>query len=242
MRRRAEFWAEHLAAQRGSGHSQRAYCAQHGIKARNLRRWAQRLQRLQRTDGGPAAGPAADVEGPDSPGAGDRTSTGTEAAPEAVVLPGPVPEVLAGPELRRRWTPEQKLRLVMETLRPGASISAVARRHGVHSSVVFRWRRQLVTRAPGADGTAAPADDRGSGRSPETAPRLVPVRIADAAGPEGAALPPAAVPAPLPVAQGATGRIEIELAGGARLRVDRDVDADALRRVLAALAAAGAAP
>ena len=38
----------------------------------------------------------------------------------------------------------------------------------------------------------------------------------------------------------ASGRIEIELAGGARVRVDRHVDADALRRVLAALAGSAA--
>jgi len=91
-----------------------------------------------------------------------------------------------------------------------------------------------VTRAPGTEGSAALGDDgRGPEQVPEAAPRLVPVRVADAAR-------PAAVAAPAD--QSATGRIEIELAGGTRLCVDRDVDAEALRRVLAVLAAAGAAP
>ena len=52
-------------------------------------------------------------------------------------------EVIAGVARRRRFTPEQKLAVVAETLQPGMSISYVARRYGLSPSLVFRWRRLM---------------------------------------------------------------------------------------------------
>src|ERR671921_165230 len=49
-------------------------------------------------------------------------------------------EVL-GTERRRRWSLQDKLRIVEETLQPGVTVSEVARRHGLAPSVVFTWRR-----------------------------------------------------------------------------------------------------
>ncbi len=40
-------------------------------------------------------------------------------------------EVLGGGQRPRRWTPEEKLRMVEETFLPGNSVSRVARMHGV---------------------------------------------------------------------------------------------------------------
>ena len=39
-------------------------------------------------------------------------------------------EVLGGVQRRRRWTPEEKLRMAEETFLPGNSVSRVARMHG----------------------------------------------------------------------------------------------------------------
>ena len=44
---------------------------------------------------------------------------------------------------RRRWTEADRRRLVAETLAPGATVHAVARRHGVNTSQLFTWRKQL---------------------------------------------------------------------------------------------------
>ena len=52
-------------------------------------------------------------------------------------------EVITGIARRRRFTTEQKLLVVNETLQPGMSISYVARRHGLSPSLVFRWRRLM---------------------------------------------------------------------------------------------------
>lgn len=47
------------------------------------------------------------------------------------------------PGRRRRYTPEQKRTLLEEAAQPGASISIVARRHGIAPSVMFLWRRAM---------------------------------------------------------------------------------------------------
>ena len=49
-------------------------------------------------------------------------------------------EVL-GTERRRRWSLQDKLQIVEETMQPGVKVSKVARRHGLAPSVVFTWRR-----------------------------------------------------------------------------------------------------
>src|SRR5271166_5459486 len=43
---------------------------------------------------------------------------------------------------RRKYTLEQKRRIVEEAFAPGASVSIVARRHDVNSNLVFTWRRK----------------------------------------------------------------------------------------------------
>ena len=126
-------------------------------------------------------------------------------------------EVLGGVERRRRWSSDEKTRIVEETLVPGAKISEVARRNGVSASLVFTWRRQART------GESPPA----------IAPRFAAVRIA---GPNPVAelsKPPSyEPPQSRPATSGRSGLIEISLGGGRRVRVDANVDAAALARVL----------
>jgi transposase-like protein len=54
-------------------------------------------------------------------------------------------EVLGGLQRRRRWSHDDKVRIVEETLAPGAKVTEVARRNGIAASVVFTWRRQART-------------------------------------------------------------------------------------------------
>ncbi|WP_372242196.1 IS3 family transposase, partial [Pseudomonas sp. G(2018)] len=48
---------------------------------------------------------------------------------------------LLGQERRRRWSPEQKLAIVRESLEPGQSVSVVARRNGINANQLFLWRK-----------------------------------------------------------------------------------------------------
>ncbi len=120
-----------------------------------------------------------------------------------------VAEILTQPERRRRWTSDQKLALVAESLRPGASPTQVARRYGISTGLLYTWRHL----ARSGELAMVPA-----------AAQFVPVEIVSEASPEG---------------DGAAGIMVIELPGERRVRVDRHVDADALRRVLQALGASG---
>jgi transposase len=53
--------------------------------------------------------------------------------------------MLAGGAGSRRWSRDDKVRIVEETLAPGAKVTEVARRNGIAASVVFTWRRQART-------------------------------------------------------------------------------------------------
>jgi transposase len=56
-------------------------------------------------------------------------------------------EVITGPERRRRWSVDQKLAIVAESLRPGASPTAVARKHGLSTGQLYTWRGRYARRA-----------------------------------------------------------------------------------------------
>jgi len=51
-------------------------------------------------------------------------------------------EVITGGDGRRRWTVDEKARIVAETLAPGAVVSVIARRHGLTPQQLFAWRRE----------------------------------------------------------------------------------------------------
>jgi transposase len=114
---------------------------------------------------------------------------------------------------RRRWTLEEKQRIVAESYGGPRLVSVTARRNGLSASQLFTWRR--LAREGRLSGDAVPA--------------LVPVEITStlASASTCAPQPPSSPPAQSTKA----GIIEIEL-GGCRVRVDRDVDAEALQRVL----------
>lgn len=48
-------------------------------------------------------------------------------------------------QFRRRWSDEFKERAVAEAMEPGASVSAIAHRIGIHPSQLFCWRRDART-------------------------------------------------------------------------------------------------
>jgi len=52
-------------------------------------------------------------------------------------------EVLTGVGGRRRWSSDDKARIVEETLAPGATVSEVARRHDIRPQQLFGWRRGM---------------------------------------------------------------------------------------------------
>jgi len=120
-------------------------------------------------------------------------------------------EVLTGPGRRRKWSDDDKARIVAETLTPGAVVTAVARRWQVCPQQVFGWRREMRLGTSGGSVAAL---------------EFVPIVSAvPAPAPEPAPLPPS--PAP-PIA--------VKLSG-AVLRVLPGTDATLLTTVLRAIRA-----
>ncbi|MBB4201217.1 hypothetical protein CCR94_17540 [Rhodoblastus sphagnicola] len=51
--------------------------------------------------------------------------------------------VISGAERRRRWSDEDRARILAAISEPGAVIAEVARREDVCASLVFKWRREM---------------------------------------------------------------------------------------------------
>lgn len=122
------------------------------------------------------------------------------------VSTGYVPMARSAPDRRRNFRLDDKKRIVAEAMAPGASISAVARRYGIDRPLLFRWKRELT---------------------PEAEPVFVPVTISDRPGEVELTLP-------VEVAR-AVPQIEVELAGGQRVRFMQDLEPERVRALIAVL-------
>ena len=119
-------------------------------------------------------------------------------------------EIITGVERRRRWRPEQKLRILAELEGPSATVAEVARRHEVSRGLLWQWR-----------------DAQRRGELVDE-PAFLPMRVL-------AALEAPPAPPPADAAVETDRRIEIVLPNGTTLRVSETVAAVGLHRVLAAL-------
>ena len=209
---RETFWRGHVDAFLRERGSQRVYCNRHGISARELRHWRTRFYGAVRQLAHEAAAPVK-----------PKLQLREFAYPlrdEEVKEASATGDLAGTLVVRRRWTAEQKRQLVWEGLNSGQSLAKFARRHGVHASVVHRWLKEFARPALMAPEAEAPA-------------AFAAVHVAD----EPSIAPGLTGPAPTasPAPGFGNNLIEIELAGGRRVRVGPDVDASALRRVLAVL-------
>jgi transposase len=109
---------------------------------------------------------------------------------------------------RRRWSDDEKLRIVLESLETPRAISSTARRHGISRSLLMTWRRAFRPEPMNPD-----LQQTGFVR---------------------AVVATAETMAAEPGARG-SGRMVIEIGKDRRVIVDAGVDAAALARVLAIL-------
>jgi transposase len=109
---------------------------------------------------------------------------------------------------RRRWSDDEKLRIVLESLETPRAISSTARRHGISRSLLMTWRRAFRPEPIGPD------------VQPTGFVRAMVATAATMVAEPGAR---------------ASGRMVIEIGKDRRVIVDAGVDAAALARVLAIL-------
>jgi transposase len=105
---------------------------------------------------------------------------------------------------RRRWSEDEKLKIVLESMQTPRSVSSTARRYGISRSLLINWRRSFRLE-PSA------SEDRGTG--------FVPAIVVTETAPATPAAP-------------ARGRMVIIVGRNRRVIVDAGVDATALARVL----------
>ena len=111
---------------------------------------------------------------------------------------------------RRRWSEDEKLKIVLESLQAPRQVAATARRYGVSRSLLLRWR-----------GSFRPEPKDVSAQQMRFVPAMVVPESRTTPGPVGSA---------------GGGAIEIEFAAGTRMRITGAVDAATLRAAVAALA------
>ncbi len=114
----------------------------------------------------------------------------------------------------RHWSYEKKRRVVEETMKPGMSVSIVARRHDINANLVFGWRKLYQE---GRLGVKAGEQS------------FIPVGVVSGGSQTGVL-----TAAPVSVVRTA-GLIELALPGGITLRVDSRIEESVLRRVLRAV-------
>ena len=139
-------------------------------------------------------------------------------------------EVIEVVERRRRWPAEVRLRILDEVLQPGASVAAVADRHGVARGFVYQWLKQLREgRMPGL-----------SLKEPRAAVAFAPVRVmSEESDARTKPVPTPSLPLPAqpanaaPTSKRRSGAVEIRLANGRVIKVDESIAPDALARLLA---------
>jgi transposase len=126
-------------------------------------------------------------------------------------------EVITGVERRRKWSAQEKLAIVTESLAEGAVVSEVARRHGLSPQQLFGWRASM------RDGVKVrpPSSDAMPAFVPAMLENILPSPALPAVGGTG-------------VAGGDPVPIEIAL-GEVIVRVRGDADPRALMTVLKAL-------
>jgi transposase-like protein len=123
-----------------------------------------------------------------------------------------------GKRIRRHWTTEVKRRIVRETEKRGAVKREVAERHGVHVSVLNRWRAELPSGSSGAKKAARRA-------------RLLRVRVSKTHTSRAPRRPIATTTAMI-----GTDTMEVALPAGLRVVIRGVVDGEVLRTVLQELA------
>ena len=128
-------------------------------------------------------------------------------------------EIISTIERRRRWTDEQKLKILMQALQPGATVSAVADHNGISRSQFYAWMRAVREgRMPGISVGSQPN------------PRFAPVRIENTP----ASTPTSAAPPAAPMRRRA-GVVEIALSNGRVVWVEDGIEPSVLARLIAAL-------
>lgn len=201
------FWAMHVEAWQWSGLHLRDYSSALRLSPYSLKRWRNLIEAEEIViDWRALLHPSA------RPPISTNISTRTKESERIQTLTAEI-DAAAGPPRRarrRRFSTEEKIALLLEAERHGETISSVGRRHGISTSVLFRWRDQF-------------------GLGHEKPMTMAAVQVVEGrakSGPREASLLAGLLPCP-------DGMKEVELADGRRVFAPIETDPDAVRRMVA---------
>jgi transposase-like protein len=126
------FWSMHIEAMNFSGMGQAEYAAALGLSPHALRIWRDRLEE---------SGDEMDWRSLLHPSARAQLRSAANCARREYRL---TEQAADGRSNRRRFSDEQKRTMVQEIEKPGVAVARVCRRHGIATSLLFRWRVQFV--------------------------------------------------------------------------------------------------
>lgn len=137
------FWRAHHEAWQQSALNQREYCEAHGIPLKAFGNWRARFKAEPQLPVRKLLYRRAGLSHRLSHSLSHSLSHMTYES----ASPGPiVPPPREGS--RRKFNEADKRRIVEEAVRPGASLSEVARHYGIAARVLFRWKQELMQTAP----------------------------------------------------------------------------------------------
>lgn len=200
------FWRAHIQGWCDSALNQKEYCEAHGLPLKRFGNWRAKLRGevprsagklLYRRGGGP-----------------ELMLKPMLGASESPYIPSSRP---GDAGRRRNFGTADKRRIVEEAVRPGATVSGVAKKYGIGSRLLFQWKKDLMP-------------------DPQPEPVFAEVKLGDAGTPAGQVLAPSPSPSapPVVVERSAPG-IEVDLKGGRRVRFDRETDPETIRSLVALL-------
>lgn len=158
-----------------------------------------------------------------------------EARPDDAVTAVRRIELITGTGRRRRWSGDDKARIIIESLKPGANVSEVARRNGLSPQQLFGWRRGA--RGMMAERPDAPRPERtrpAAARPKSSKSRTIAAASGDCVPAFASVVIAAAAPPSPPPVPPAPGHIEIAI-GDTIVRVIGQVEAAHLTAVLCAV-------
>ncbi len=137
------FWRAHHEAWQRSELNQRQYCEAQGIPLKAFGNWRAKFKAEPQPPERKLLYRRSGLSHTFSHSLSHRLSHMTNGTP----VEGPiVPPARDGH--RRKFSEADKRQIVEEAMRPGASLSEVARRYGLAARVLFRWKQELTTAAP----------------------------------------------------------------------------------------------
>lgn len=135
------FWRAHHDAWKQSPLNQREYCEAHGIPLKAFGNWRARFQAEPQTPAPKLLYRRGGLSHTPSHRLSHDPSHMTNESPGPIVPP-------PRDGHRRAFSEADKRQIVGDVLRPGASLSEVARRYGIAVRLLFRWKQELTVVGP----------------------------------------------------------------------------------------------